>query len=523
MPIGFEGPLAGYLEVQDNIQNQELVRQQILQTQALAKQQASSTAFNEANTQKVLYDIESDKQKKADARSKAAAIQRLWALSQGPAGVPSPGMSGAPTGPPGSNVERLDADLSRKIEYVNSLADNGYITEAQEASKDLSKVAANLSVVRKNQTDDKIKNIEGGVKVATTVNNLMLGVKDQGSFDRAKIQFLSMFPGSPPPPFFNLPYDTAKPFLSQIQKTSVEAIDRNSKLAQTAKESSQAEQARQSANLERLRIQLHEMEVKAAQAAQAAAEKAGQLPPSVLRPGSNVQTNDNDGGKPYMGERRIVNMTGPQKHTAQRLVTAANELYTGFDEILAMPAGSLGTFQDLAEHKDPTVIGGIKKWAANKITSDESHMYAARLAGVSVAAAILASVGSAPRVSQIVAEQAAVTQLAGQSRLVFFDRIHQASLKAYRALETVEAGSAQSAENLDLVQNRLKEVIERTDKILVNMGQKPKHSLTRDKSTDTAGGNNNNGAPVTIASQEEYNKLPSGTKFTWNGKSYTKE
>ena len=155
-------------------------------------------------------------------------------------------------------------------------------------------------------------------------------------------------------------------------------------------------------------------------------------------------------------------ISAAERLNADQMIRAGNELFTGFDEILKLGPTSLGPFSDIAYHNDPTYLGSAKKWMANKMTEDEQHAYATRLAGVNVAAAILASGGRAPRVSQMEAEKQALAELAGQSHETFFDKIHQATLKAIRGIEISRTDDPQQLNNLKMVQSRLEAVEKET-------------------------------------------------------------
>ena len=485
--LAFEGPLAGYMAVEQGQQQQQLTREQILNTQALAR-------YHDVSARSAEQEMMLKARQAQESTQRLQLAQSMWGKAMQDT-KPVPGNSTASTpGASPSQSERLGGMLEQQMAYINNLAGAGMITEAQAGMKDLMANADKLSVIRKNETEQTVKGYEGGAKVAAQINGAVAGVKDQATFDMAKMQLMSTLPGMPIPPWFNLPYDQAKPMIEKLQTSTKEGME-------LAKIKSEIQRNRASAGeqdalrrLNELRAKLEQMEVTAAEERTAAAVKAGEPKPSVLHP-------DKGSG--------VVKISAAERTNADQMIRAGNELFTGFDEILKLPAGSsMGTFSDLAYANDPTFIGGAKKWLANKMTSDEAQKYATRLAGVNVAAAIIASGGRAPRVSQMEAEKAAIAELSGQSRQVFFDKIHQATLKAIRGVEITRPGDEQQKNNLELVMTRLKRIEEDTAA-----------ALKKGKSGRTSSG----AVAQPNITQEAYGKLQKGDKFWWNGEEHTKE
>jgi hypothetical protein len=396
--------------------------------------------------------------------------------------------------------DKASGYIDNQMNVVNRLAGAGYFKAANDMFKGLSQEISHLSTANKNYVDTQGKVLKNAHDSASYANQLTLGIKDQASMDRAKMQFLADNPNVPLPGWMNLPYKEAAPYINQIRTSSKEGMEATKTESEILKNRATAAEQNALARLNKLKGDLEAMEVKAQAERQDRAAKAGEPTPSIKDKGK-------PGGQLSMAERL----------NADQLIGAANELYTGFDEILKLkPGTSMGTFADLAYSHDPSFIGGAKKWMANKITPDEMHKYAARLAGVNVAAAIIASGGRAPRVSQMEAEQAAVAELSGMSREVFYDKIHQATLKAIRGIERVRTGGdTELQNNLKLAKERLQGTLDQTEDALKVMQQ---------AKTTRGGGRTTPGAAKAQPNitEAEYGKLQPGESYWFNGVRYTK-
>jgi hypothetical protein len=329
---------------------------------------------------------------------------------------------------------------------------------------------------------------------------LTLGIKDAKSFDNAKLMWMSENPGRPLLPWMNLPYEQAKPVIDQARAFSKQAVEDMKIRSEIAKNKATAAMEYSHKQVFDAQARYDKVAADAAEEAAAAAKKAGAPTPDPKHPSGA-------GG---------AKVTGLERMTANRLILAGNDLYTGLDEIMKLPIGAgRGTLGDVAYSTQDTFTGSAKKWLANKMTKDESHMYATRLAGVGIAAATVASGGMAARISQVEAEQKAIGELSGQSRLVAIDKIHQAALKARRGLELANVKDPQQKEALDLVLSRLTEVEEKTGTILDRMkGGSARAKEPESPKPDMSKPN---------VTQEEYAKLKPGQKFWYGGVEITKE
>ena len=441
MPAAFEGPLAGYMDVQQGQQAQQLTQEQIRNTQAMARYHDVSARSAEQEMQL--------KARQAAMSEAGLLMQRAaWVKAQetdDPAGNTPTNFKTAPA----SQSDKLGGMLETQIRYINNLAGSGMMTEATAGLKAVMENADKLSVIRKNETEDQVKKYEGGAKVASQINSALTGVRDQATFDMAKMQLLSTMPGMPGmpvPPWLSLPYSQAKPMIEKLQNSTKEGMEIAKTQSEIVRNRASASEQAQLAALHKAQTRLEDMELAAQTERAALAKKNGEPLPSVKHP-----------------DTKKDNVSGPERLNADQLIRAGNDLYTGLDEIMKLsPGAGLGTFSDLAYSKDPTFIGGMKKWMANKVTDNEMHAYATRLAGVNVAAATIASGGRAPRVSQMEAEKAAIAELSGQSRETALDKIHQASLKAIRGIEMTR-GTEEQKNNLELVKARLQGVLDTSE------------------------------------------------------------
>jgi hypothetical protein len=398
----------------------------------------------------------------------------------------------------GTAFDQANGYLDNQMLLINQLAGKGYYKAANDMFSKVSQEISHLSTANKNMVDTQGKALKNAHDSAGYANRLTVGINDQASLDRAKMQFLADNPNMPMPGWMNLPYDQAKPYINQIRTASKEGMEATKTQSEIIKNRATAAEQSALAKLNKVKTDLEEMEVKAQSARQAAAEKAGQLPPSIHDKGKGGQ------------------LTQAERTNADQLIGAANELYTGFDEILKLkPGAGMGTFADLAYSHDPSFIGGAKKWLGNKITDDEMHKYAARLAGVNVAAAIIASGGRAPRVSQMEAEQSAIAELSGMSREVFYDKIHQATLKAIRGVERVRTGGDEELQNnLKLAKERLQGTLEQTESALKVIQQA--------KPTSRRGGGDSTPKVQPDITESAYNALKPGEQYWFGGVQYTK-
>ena len=470
------------------------------QIQALALQQAQ-TQNQQVQVQKGQLEIEAAKQTLADQAAARAAWQRAQtAVSPAAGGSPDSPAVNMPTGPGGSSpfqaLDGMQDQMQKQMAFVSQLGQSGLFSQANEAFKGLMESASKYSTIQKNTVDMAGKAAETAFKRAEYANNLATGIRDPQTFAQAQLRFLSDNPGVPMPGWMSLPYDQAKPFIQQIQTSSKEGMAAAKTQSEIIKNRAAAAESAQLSKLNELRTSLEKMELEHQQERLAAARKAGQIAPSVKHEGK-------EGGQ----------LTAMERTNADQMIGAANSMSTGFEEIMKLPLGTgMGTFADLAYSNEPSFIGGAKKFLSNKITSDESQMYASRLAGVNVAAAILASGGRAPRVSQMEAEKQATAELSGQSRLVAVDKIHQAALKGLNEMRRVRTGGdPELTNNNELAKQRLESIVEDTGNMLDKI--KASKGTFRQPAAGTK----------TDVTQDEYNKLKPGQTYWYGGTQHTKE
>ena len=530
--LGFEGPLAGQ---QAYFAGQQALRagQQGIEAGDIANRyNEQRIGLERQNAQRQQLDAESlarhrdaltDQTRQQIALARTAAereqatqdlMRQIWnsALPKQSPGQPGgpPGQPGGPQGgPPGQpggpqgGGEQSSADpmldmVEQQRVFAEGLARAGLHSQSADVMKNVTEQFGKLSTARMHETTDRSNRLDMAHKVAVNVNQVVQGINDDASYQRGKMIIMSNSPGMKMPDWFSLPYQYAKPYIDQLKNSSKEAAQYIQIKSETSKNQAMAKEQEALARLNETRAKLEQMELDAARARTAAAVKAGEPPPSVKHPGKGSDKS-----------------TAAERMNADQMIRAGNEMYTGFDEILKVGPANMGTFADLAYTKDPGFISGAKKWLANSITEDEMHMYAARLAGVNVSAAIIASGGRAPRVSQMEAEQAAIASLSGQSREVFFDKIHQATLKAIRGVEITRAGSPEQQANLDLITTRLKGIEKQTATAL-GIASNYKEGSPTSPSAKSAGAQPNIG-------KDAYDKLKPGDKFWWNGEELTKK
>lgn len=448
---GFEGPVAGMLGYQSAMQdlgqgqlNQELTRGQIAGQAVLAQESQARAAQIQQQTAAARAAAERE-------QAKLRMMQSAWPTGGPGGGTPSEPQTAVHGGAP-DPIGTLESQIQQRQEYAINLAKAGLFEESGSVLKGVTEEFHKLGQIRSEIALRRERDTSTSVTANSQVNQILTGVSDEKTFSQAKMMLVSAFPNQPLPGWMGLPYAQAKPYIDQANRSTKEAVEQGKAKSEIAKNRAVEAEQNALARLNKARAQIEELELKVQQERIDAAKKAGEALDSVKR-------STKKGGATQPGVRPI---TAAERMNADQMIRAGNEIYTGFDEILKLGPTGLGAFADVAYTKDPTFIGGVKRWLGNKITADEEHMYAARLAGVNVAAAIVASGGRAPRVSQMEAEQAAIASLKGQSRHVYFDKIHQATLKAIRGIEITRAGDEEQQGNLNLIMERLKTIEKQT-------------------------------------------------------------
>ena len=268
----FEGPLAGYMAVEQGQLDQQHSRSQILEAQSLAR-------YHDTQVKSAEQEMALKAQQQQQALAKQKQLQELWARAH-PQGGGQPGQPGQPgqAGQP-SQTDKMSEMLGQQMEYIDNLGKNGLYNEADAGLKELLANADKLSVVRKNEVEMKAKQFEQGAKAAGQINEAMVGVKDQQSFDMAKLQYMASFPGQPVPGWFSLPYGQAKPLVEKVQKNSEEGLKALKSQAEILRTKAQTEEQNALTKLQGLRAKLEEGKIKAQNQRNDAAGKAGAIKP----------------------------------------------------------------------------------------------------------------------------------------------------------------------------------------------------------------------------------------------------
>jgi hypothetical protein len=429
------------------------------------------TAEAQARMAETVTRTEAAKQKIQDdaAARKIMAESRLRAAPG--AASSAPGMPGVAPATPIGGVTAFDqasSFLDNQMYTISQLANGGYFQAANELFHKTTQDISHLSAAGKNMVDSQGKLLKNAQDSASYANQLTLGIKDQGSLDRAKLQFLADNPNMPLPGWMNLPWNQAAPYVKQIQESSKEGMEAAKLKSEIDKNKATAAEQSALSRLNKLKADLEEMEVKAQRERQDRAVKAGEPIPSIHDKAKGV-------------------LSANERMNAQMMTGAGNTLAIGLEEILKLPIGTgKGTFADLAYSDEPSFLGGAKKFLANTLTKDQQQFYATRLVGSNVAAATLANQGRAPRVSQMNAEEAALATLSGQSGLVAIDKVNQAALKALNELQATRTGGDLELENnLALTRRRFEHLVEVTTAIKEKL-QNAKQPGRRDKSSRAA-------------------------------------
>jgi len=468
---GYYGTKQAQQDLDTGLLKQEQIRAQTDELAALAQERAALA--NNYNA-----DAETKRGNLRAAQEKLTLMRQLWNMGGEQMGPPQDGGTQIHIGPQ-DPADMLQAQFEQRQQYASRLAQAGLFDESAAVLKDVGEGFHKIGQVRAEGALRRQRLEETADKRLARVNQILLSATDQPSFDRAKFMLMAQNPNEPIPAWMNLPYEQAKPFIDQFNTSSAEAAkDRQIRSEIDKNRAIEAEQ-NALARLNKARASLEELELAVQRDRDAALRKNGELPESVKR-------NPSKTGQPGQSGPKI---SAIERMNADQMIRAGNEVYTGFDEILKLGPQGMGAFSDVAYTKDPTFIGGMKRWLGNSITADEEHMYAARLAGVNVAAAIIASGGRAPRVSQMEAEQAAIASLKGQTRRVFFDKIHQATLKAIRGVEITRAGDEQQQQHLTTIMDRLKEIEASTAKALKITSNYAEPSSGASKPTQQKSGN----------------------------------
>ncbi len=267
----FEGPLAGYMAVEQGQLDQQHSKSQILEAQALAR-------YHDTQARSAEQEMALKTQQQQIAMQKQKQMQELWARSH-PQGGGQPGQPGQPGQVPPSQIDKMDELLGQQMDYIDKLGQNGLFNEADAGLKELLVNADKLSVVRKNAVETKAKQFEQGAKAASQINEAMVGVKDQQSFDMAKLQYMASFPGQPVPGWFSLPYGQAKPLVEKVQKNSEEGLKALKTQAEILRTQAQTQEQQALTKLQGLRAKLEEGKIKAQNQRNDAAGKAGAIKP----------------------------------------------------------------------------------------------------------------------------------------------------------------------------------------------------------------------------------------------------
>ena len=267
----FEGPLAGYMAVEQGQLDQQHSKSQILEAQSLAR-------YHDTQVKSAEQEMALKAQQQQIAMQKQKQMQELWARAH-PQGGGQPGQPGQGGQVPPSQIDKMDELLGQQMDYIDKLGQNGLFSEAEAGLKELLVNADKLSVVKKNEVEAKGKQFENGAKAVAKINDTMVGVKDQQSFDMAKLQYMSAFPGTAIPAWFSLPYSQAKPMVEKIQKSSEEGLKALKTQAEILRTNAQTAEQQALTKLQNLRARLEEGKIKAQNIRNDAAGKAGAIKP----------------------------------------------------------------------------------------------------------------------------------------------------------------------------------------------------------------------------------------------------
>lgn len=409
---------------------------------------------------------------------------------------------------------KQDDPMSRLMAMQEAAISHGQIDQADKVSNIISQMAyrSTLNEMRKATTEKtQAQTAENARK---GIFGLISGAQNQEDFQQRVGLARALFPSMPEDVQQILQQPWSKDLMTQLRDSFSTPLDR----AKIGQAEAAIEKAKSSTELDKAKrltedsLRQSKIESQRALAAEREAARLRQVA-ATRREAANADLAEaklkqqsehadkvgKEGGKP-------AKLSANERANADQLIRAGNEVFAGFDEILKMGPQGRGTFADLAYHNEPSFIGAWKKWAANKITPDEAHMYAARLAGVNVAAATIATGGRAPRVSQMEAESQALSELSGQSRRVFYDKIHQASLKAIRGIELTRTDDPEQKQNLELVLKRLKRIESESKASLDKLSKPTPQDPSRPNIT-----------------KEAYDKLKPGDTYWWNGEQMTKK
>lgn len=265
----FEGPLAGYMAVEQGQLDQQHSKSQILEAQSLAR-------YHDVQTRGAEQEMALKAQQQQQALQKQKLMQEMWARSH-PQGGGQPGQPGQAGQP--SQTDQMSEMLGQQMSYIDNLGKNGLFNEADAGLKELLANADKLSVVRKNEAETKAKQFDQGAKAAGQINEAMVGVKDQQSFDMAKLQYMASFPGQPVPGWFSLPYGQAKPLVEKVQKNSEEGLKALKTQAEILRTEAQTKHQNMLTSVEGIVKKVKEGQLKAVNEKNDAAKKAGAIKP----------------------------------------------------------------------------------------------------------------------------------------------------------------------------------------------------------------------------------------------------
>ena len=197
-----------------------------LQIQQLAESQAR-TQNSALEGQKLGLEIKTQQMALEDEQKFRQIMSERMARAGTPAQPGQPARSGTDViGSQRGNDLSTPVDAARQqiddsLSLVNELAGKGLYNRANDLFSKTMTNMSHLATAQSGWANSRLKGIEAQEKMATDVHRLAVGIKDQPSFDNAKMQYLSEHPGEPIPMWFNLPYNTVKPLIEQIKNLSL--------------------------------------------------------------------------------------------------------------------------------------------------------------------------------------------------------------------------------------------------------------------------------------------------------------
>lgn len=398
--------------------------------------------------------------------------------------------AGAPAGQPGQQGGSLPLDqasgfMSDQMALIDRMASTGRMTQAGEMFSKLSTGFDNLSKAQTQQVEQRAKALDANIKQLGETNTLVGQIKDAGSFDRMKLQMVGA--GLQLPPWMMGTYDQAKPFISDIQSKSKEALAAKETEAKTLAEKARASQEAAQTRLNIAKARIEEMTLTAEKERADLAKKNGEPTPIPGKGGAAAGT------KGAQNERmRAESISGATAELARSLNIIGDMDFKTSGGLFGSKAANKGFFD------------APLNTAATLATTQDQRLYNVSASNIGQAIAIIESGGLKPNQAQIENYTNKFRWQQGDTAytkaFTMADAIAQAE-ERYNVTRTNPSFPQETKEHVDEILKKLKEKFPLTPEEMVQAKNKGKtiRQFMEDKKKETGGSPTKTSSGVSVS------------------------